>query len=140
MGTKSNCMSQVVHKAVCSLLCQTLSITVACSVRHRDSCPMWWYTIMAPALVMKEGMAHTGRQDLLVSNPVTPAVLDLTIPQNQASPLSMSYTPPNLPAVNPWSPPPASTVELSVSNPVYYIPAQSTLPSPPSMSCTHPSL
>ena len=55
-GTKSNCNSQVVHKAVCSILSNTLwgLITVVRSVRHRDGRPMWWYTIMAPAGVMED--------------------------------------------------------------------------------------
>ena len=48
-GTKSNCTSQVGQKGVCSLLSK-LSI----AVRHRDGCPMWWYTIVVPAVVTKD--------------------------------------------------------------------------------------
>ena len=55
-GTQGSCSSLVVHKAICTLLPNTLwgSITVKRSVRRRDGRLMWWFTIMAPDEVMQQ--------------------------------------------------------------------------------------
>ena len=54
-GTRRNCSSQVIHKAICALIPKDdwSCVTVKGSSRQRGTRHMWWHTLIAPAEVMQ---------------------------------------------------------------------------------------
>ena len=135
-GTRRNDSSQVVHKAVCALLSNSLwsLVTIKGSLRQRASRLMWWNTIMAPPEVLEriirvwptlEAKTSWSLRRSLSDRPAyttqpqqttVTSVTSHSVPTQQPNQPDATATP-NVPATDSASSPTTQTEQITTSKP-----------------------